>query len=91
MDVDHRSVGYGTLSRDEATKLRRSFRDVADDVRFRVDDVLARWVIDTGWWSPATRTSRRYVRVAAEGRVFKTKTGELSIHATSVRDRKSVV
>jgi hypothetical protein len=38
--------------------------------RYRVDDVLARWVVDTGWWNPATRTSRRYVRVAAEGRVF---------------------
>ena len=38
--------------------------------RYRVDDVLARWVVDTGWWNPAIRTSRRYVRVAAEGRVF---------------------
>ena len=38
--------------------------------RYRVDDVLARWVVDTGWWNPATRTSRRHVRVAAEGRVF---------------------
>ncbi len=38
--------------------------------RYRVDDVLARWVVDTGWWNPATRTSRRYLRVAADGRVF---------------------
>jgi len=39
--VDHRSVGYGTLSRAEAAKVPESFDEIADDVRFRVDDVLA--------------------------------------------------
>src|SRR6185369_10866257 len=40
-DVDHRSVGYGTLSTDEARKLVVSQRALADDLRFRVEDVLA--------------------------------------------------
>jgi hypothetical protein len=38
--------------------------------RHRVDEVVARWVVDTGWWNPRTRTNRLYLRVRAEGRVF---------------------
>ena len=53
---------------DRARRVPRSF--LWRGRRYRVDDVLARWVVDTGWWNPATRTSRRYVRVVAEGRVF---------------------
>ena len=41
VDVDHRTVGYGALSREHASKLAESFQTVADDVRFRIDDVLA--------------------------------------------------
>ena len=40
-DVDHRSVGYGTLSTDEARKLVVSQRALADELCFRVEDVLA--------------------------------------------------
>jgi hypothetical protein len=41
-DVDHRSVGYGAVSLDEATnKLRQSFRELVDGLRYCVDDVLA--------------------------------------------------
>ena len=38
--------------------------------RWRVHRVLERWVIETGWWSEATRVSRSYWRVEAEGRVL---------------------
>jgi hypothetical protein len=38
--------------------------------RWRVERVLQRWSIDTGWWSDEVRVDRRYLRVVAEGRVF---------------------
>jgi hypothetical protein len=38
--------------------------------RWRVERVLQRWSIDTGWWSDEARVDRRYLRVVAEGRVF---------------------
>jgi hypothetical protein len=40
-DIDHRHVGYGELSIEQAQKLVESFRALAIGVRFRVDDVLA--------------------------------------------------
>lgn len=40
------------------------------DRRWRVERVLQRWSIDTGWWSDEVRVDRRYLRVVAEGRVF---------------------
>jgi Family of unknown function (DUF6504) len=40
------------------------------DHRFRVERVLQRWSIDTGWWSDDVRVDRRYLRVVADGRVF---------------------
>jgi class 3 adenylate cyclase/ketosteroid isomerase-like protein len=40
--VDHRSVGYGTLRGAEAMqRAQGAWRDVADDFRIRIDDVLA--------------------------------------------------
>ena len=38
--------------------------------RWRIDRVLQRWSIDTGWWSDELHVDRRYLRVVAEGRVF---------------------
>jgi hypothetical protein len=38
--------------------------------RWRVDRILQRWSIDTGWWSDELHIDRRYLRVVAEGRVF---------------------
>ena len=38
--------------------------------RWRVERVLQRWSIDTGWWSDEVRVDRRYLRVVADGRVF---------------------
>jgi hypothetical protein len=38
--------------------------------RWRVDRVLQRWAIDTGWWSAELHIDRRFFRVVAEGRVF---------------------
>jgi hypothetical protein len=38
--------------------------------RWRVERVLQRWSIDTGWWSDDVRVDRRYLRVVADGRVF---------------------
>jgi len=38
--------------------------------RWRVERVLQRWSIDTGWWDDDVRVDRRYLRVVAEGRVF---------------------
>jgi hypothetical protein len=40
------------------------------DRRWRVERVLQRWSIDTGWWSDEVRVDRRYLRVVADGRVF---------------------
>ena len=40
-DIDHRTVGYGTLSTAEAQKLVSSQRALADDLRFRLEDILA--------------------------------------------------
>ena len=40
-DIDHRNVGYGTLSIEEARKLVASQRALADELRFRVEDILA--------------------------------------------------
>ena len=40
-DIDHRNVGYGTLSTEEARKLVASQRALADELRFRVEDILA--------------------------------------------------
>ena len=56
-DIDHRSVGYGTLSTDEARKLIVTQRALADSLRFRVEDVFAlcpdglvRTTTTTGVW-----------------------------------------
>ncbi|HMK91593.1 MAG TPA: DUF6504 family protein [Thermoleophilia bacterium] len=38
--------------------------------RWRVDRVLQRWSVDTGWWNERLRVDRRYLRVVAAGRVF---------------------
>ena len=38
--------------------------------RWRVDRVLQRWAIDTGWWSDELHVDRRYLRVVADDRVF---------------------
>ena len=38
--------------------------------RWRVERVLQRWSVDTGWWSDEVRVDRRYLRVVAECRVF---------------------
>ncbi len=38
--------------------------------RWRVERVLQRWSIDTGWWNDEVRVDRRYFRVVADGRVF---------------------
>src|SRR5258705_13758905 len=38
-DVDHRVVGYGELSREEARSLASSFDDIAEKVQFRIHDV----------------------------------------------------
>ena len=38
--------------------------------RWRVDRVLQRWSIDSGWWNAELHIDRRYFRVVAEGRVF---------------------
>src|SRR4029450_4981453 len=40
-DIDHRTVGYGALSRDQASNLLGSLHEVADGLRYRIDDVLA--------------------------------------------------
>jgi integrase len=34
--------------------------------RLRIDRVLQRWAIDTGWWSERLRVDRRYFRVVSE-------------------------
>ena len=38
--------------------------------RWRVERVLQRWSIDTGWWREELHTDRRFFRVVAQGRVF---------------------
>ncbi len=38
--------------------------------RWRVDRVLQRWSVDTGWWNERLRVDRRFVRVMAGGRLF---------------------
>ena len=38
--------------------------------RWRVDRVLQRWSVDTGWWNERLRIDRRYLRVVAADRVF---------------------
>jgi hypothetical protein len=38
--------------------------------RLRIDRVLQRWAIDTGWWDEKLRIDRRYFRVEAGGRLF---------------------
>jgi hypothetical protein len=38
--------------------------------RWRVECVLQRWAVDTGWWNDDVRVDRRYFRVMADGRVF---------------------
>jgi hypothetical protein len=38
--------------------------------RYRIERVVQRWVIETGWWNDGIRVSRQYSRVSAEGRVF---------------------
>ncbi len=40
-DVDHRTVGYGSVSGDALGKLDQSLQALADGLRFRIDDVLA--------------------------------------------------
>ncbi|MGH7788431.1 MAG: nuclear transport factor 2 family protein, partial [Candidatus Binatia bacterium] len=56
-DVDHRSVGYGALSTDEARNLVVTQRALADGLRFHVEDILAlrpdglvRTTTTTGTW-----------------------------------------
>jgi hypothetical protein len=38
--------------------------------RWRIDRVLQRWSIDTGWWRDELYVNRRYLRVVAQGRIF---------------------
>ena len=38
--------------------------------RLRIDRVLQRWAIDTGWWDEKLWVDRRYFRVEADGRLF---------------------
>jgi hypothetical protein len=38
--------------------------------RWRVERVLQRWAIDTGWWNDDVRIDRRYFRLMADGRLF---------------------
>jgi len=38
--------------------------------RWRVERVLQRWAVDTGWWNDDVRVDRRYFRVMADGRLF---------------------
>ncbi len=38
--------------------------------RYRVERVLATWVVETGWWKDDGHVSRSYWRVRAGGRVF---------------------
>ena len=38
--------------------------------RWRVDRVVQRWSVDTGWWNERLRVDRRYLRVMAGDRVF---------------------
>ena len=38
--------------------------------RWRVDRVVQRWSVDTGWWNERLRVDRRYLRVMARGRFF---------------------
>jgi hypothetical protein len=38
--------------------------------RWRIDRVLQRWSIDTGWWSDELHVDRRFFLVVAQGRVF---------------------
>ena len=38
--------------------------------RRRVERVLQRWAVDTGWWNDDVRVDRRYFRVMADGRLF---------------------
>ncbi|HEY2388778.1 MAG TPA: nuclear transport factor 2 family protein [Candidatus Binatia bacterium] len=80
-DVDHRSVGYGMVSYDEArTKLRESFRELVDGLRYRVDDVLAldangfvRKTTASGVWreggGPFERTVCTFTIFGPDGRV----------------------
>ena len=86
-DVDHRRVGYGTLSPDQANKLAGSFKDVADRIRIRVDDVLAldpnglvRETTTTGVWreggGPFERTVRTLSVFGPDGRVTRHETFE---------------
>src|SRR6185503_12131506 len=91
-DVDHRSVGYGALSRDDADKLASSFDDVAEDVRFRVDDVLAlspsgfvRKTTATGVWRDGGGSFDRSVCTLS---VFGTD-GRVAGHETFDADRES--
>ena len=39
-DIDHRSVGYGALSSGEAAQVGVAERALADQLRFRIDDIL---------------------------------------------------
>ena len=38
--------------------------------RHRIDRVVERWIVETGWWNDATHVSRSYSRVEAGGRLF---------------------
>ncbi|MDX2167876.1 MAG: nuclear transport factor 2 family protein, partial [Deltaproteobacteria bacterium] len=56
-DIDHRTVGYAALSPTEVQHLARSFHDLADNLRFHLDDVFAltphglvRQTTATGTW-----------------------------------------
>ncbi len=87
-DVDHRSVGYGTLSFDESKeRLVQSFHEVADGIRFHVDDVLAldpngfvRKTTATGVWrdggGPFERTVCTFTIFGPDGRVTRHETFE---------------
>ena len=38
--------------------------------RWRIDRVLQRWAIDTGWWSVQSHIDCHYLGVLAESRIF---------------------
>lgn len=50
--------------------LRRPAAFVWRRRRYRVERVVQRWVIETGWWDERIAVRRHYWRVRAGGRLF---------------------
>jgi Domain of unknown function (DUF6504) len=50
--------------------LRRPCAFVWRRHRYRVERVVQRWVVETGWWDEQIAVSRHYWRVRAGGRLF---------------------